>query len=399
MRTSLWTSLVMAAVGSALGNAVENPSSSGPAGVSAPGVFIATSRYIPAAPDSVGLCSFVAGDSRYTCNTSWAYHPVPVTGALAASPKSGCLYVAAVANLGYPGVSAVRALPLGAGAPPCHGALPGIMPGAVTQLRLWNGGVLVADGTINRQGGAGAGARVGAGKLFWSPPPQLSGPAAGPVTKLDYASLSAAANTSQNCTLSNRGVVLGNTYVDACFCAGGGGGSVRVNLASKDAPQVRPLVSGFLMNTLAADSATGELLTDRSTYDPTSGGMAIDIVAVKLDQLGSKGASPRVVVTSLNQACGTTGAPGRGYPGGVLEGIEFDDATRFLYAAFSFELHGKPFDRVHRVYAYQLPPGRGGATGQPPPPPPRCVLLNSFQGDSGAGIGASYPTTMSVWNH
>lgn len=41
-------------------------------GAAAPGVFIATSRYIPAAPDSVGLCSFAVA-SRWSCNTSWAY--------------------------------------------------------------------------------------------------------------------------------------------------------------------------------------------------------------------------------------------------------------------------------------------------------------------------------------
>ena len=79
-------------------------------------------------------------------------------------------------------------------------------------------------------------------------------------------------------------------------------------------------------------------------------------------------------------------------PGGVLEAIEFDDSTHMLYACFSFALQGKPFDRVHRVYAVSVLPGKEASTG-------RCVLLNSFQGDSGAGIGASYPTTVSVWNH
>lgn len=81
----------------------------------------------------------------------------------------------------------------------------------------------------------------------------------------------------------------------------------------------------------------------------------------------------------------------------MLEAIEFDDTTRMLYACFSFELQGKPFDRVHRVYAVSVPPVEQEPGDEEPIA--RCLLLNSFQGDSGAGIGASYPTTVSVYNH
>ncbi len=285
------------------------PSHQPAAGSVAPGVFIATSRYIPAAPDSVGLCTLAAGSSQWSCNTSWAYHPVAVTGALAASPSSGCLYVAAVPNLGYPGLSAIRALQLGTSTP-CTGALPGVMPGAITQLRVWNGGVLIADGTLVAQGASSGGHRIGAGKLFWSPP-STSDPHVTPVTKLDYADLSAAANTTQNCTLSNRGVVLGDTYVDTCFCAGGGGGAAQIALGAGGKTVVSPRVAGFLMNTLAADRERDELLTDQSTSDGT-GGLSINIVALKLQDLGSKSVTPRVVVPGLNKVCGTTGLPGRG---------------------------------------------------------------------------------------
>lgn len=294
---------------------VQHPGSAavrgGAAGAAAPGVFIATSRYIPAAPDSVGLCSFAVASSRWSCNTSWAYHPVPVTGALAALPSSGCLYVAAVANLGYPGLSAVRGLPLGTSTP-CAGALPGVLPGAITQLRVWNSGVLIADGTLVAQGAGGGARRIGAGKLFWSSPSSSdSQGATAPLTMLDYKDLSSAANTTQNCTLSNRGVVLGDTYVDACFCAGGGGGSVQVGLGPGGKTVVSPLVNGFLMNTLAVDRVRGELLTDQSTSDGT-GSLSIDIVALKLQDLGSTRATPRIVISNLNQVCGTTGLPGRG---------------------------------------------------------------------------------------
>lgn len=213
-----------------------------------------------------------------------------------------------MADLGYPGLSAIHALPLGTSTP-CTGALPGVMPGAITQLRVWNSGVLIADGTLVAQGASGGG-RIGAGKLFWSPPSRAD-PQATPVTMLDYTDLSTAANTTQNCTLSNRGVVLGDTYVDACFCVGGGGGSVQIGLGPGGKTVVSPLVNGFLMNTLAVDRVSGELLTDQSTPDGT-GSLSINIVALKLHDLGSKSATPRMVISGLNQVCGTTGLPGRG---------------------------------------------------------------------------------------